>query len=75
MPKNKVEIFQETLQILDNRIYDINGKNVSLTLTPDMMRAATVLLPPVVAGIRDSVSAKKLRRPGTGNIFCENIDL
>ena len=57
---NNIEILQETLQILDEGKYKVNGKEVNLQLLKDRMEASHVLLP---ADVQDICSRKLDRKP------------
>ena len=49
--KNNIEILEETLQILDQGHYEVNGKTVELQLSNERMAASQVLLPPSVEAV------------------------
>ena len=49
--KNNIEILEETLQILDQGHYEVNGKTVELQLSDERMAASQVLLPPSVEAV------------------------
>ena len=59
MRENNIEILNETLRILDQGSYEVNGKKIELQLSGERMQASHVLLP---ANVQD-ISNRKY--PGT----------
>lgn len=73
MRKDNIAILQETLQILEQGRYEVNGKTVSLKLTREERERCHVLLP---ADIRN-VCARELKKPfviGRCGVDCVPMD-
>ena len=68
-----IAMLQETLQILDQGAYEVNGKTVKLKLGPERMERCHVLLPEDVR----KVCSEEMKRPfviGRCGVSCVPMD-
>ncbi len=74
MRQDQVEMLQETLQILEQGSYRVNGRTVRLKLSNDSMRRVQVLLPEEVRDICGNPDFKRAFVLGRCGYDCNNMD-
>ena len=74
MRADNLELLDETLRIMEQGEYVVEGKTVSLCLSPERMRAAQVLLPQEVNEIINRTDFQRVITLGRLGCGCENMD-
>lgn len=74
MRYDNIEMLQDTLRILDQGSYTVDGRTVNLKLSKNEMAAVHVLLPDDVRDICSRTDFKKVHVIGRCGHGCENMD-
>jgi len=74
MRHDNISILQDTLKILDQGYYHVNGQRVNLKLTQEQMREAQVFLPEDVTKICKAKDFEHVHVMGRCGYGCENMD-
>lgn len=74
MLKDNIEVLQNTLQILKQGYYQVNGRTVNLKLSKKEMETIHVLLPEDVQDICNRTDFEKVFVMGRCGYGCENMD-
>lgn len=69
-----MEMLSDTLSIIENGCYEINGKTVELKLSREQMEEALVYLPEDIEAICRSKDISHVHRAGRVDYGCLNMD-
>ena len=74
MRNDNINMLHDTLKILDQGFYMLDGKQIPLKLSPDKMREISVYLPKDVKAICEYKDFRHVHGNSRTDVSCENID-
>ena len=69
-----MDMFNDTMAILEKGYYEVSGKRVQLKLSKDEMKEISVFLPEDVKKVADCKDIQHTHVIGRIGVGCENID-